>query len=172
MNQPTFPEPRGTKPPADLFADYLDFYRAGVEWKLRSIDEAALRTSRLPSGWTPIELLAHLVAMERRWFVWGFAGEPVAEPWGDNRDGDPDAPWQVPESVTLEELLAELHAGGRRTRELIAAAPLDQVAPPGPRFSGEPASLGWICFHVLQEYARHAGHLDIVVELAGGTQAE
>ena len=172
MNQPTFPEPRGTKPPADLFADYLDFYRAGVEWKLRSIDEAALRTSRLPSVWTPIELLAHLVAMERRWFVWGFAGEPVAEPWGDNRDGDPDAPWQVPESVTLEELLAELHAGGRRTRELVAAAPLDQVAPPGPRFSGEPASLGWICFHVLQEYARHAGHLDIVVELAGGTQAE
>ncbi|OYO02263.1 uncharacterized protein DUF664 [Propionibacteriaceae bacterium ES.041] len=172
MRQPPFPEPRGNKPPAELFADYLDFYRATIEWKLRSLDEAALRTSRLPSGWTPIELLGHLVAMERRWFVWGFAGEQVAEPWGDNRGGEKHAPWQVPESVTLDDLLGPLHAGGRRTREIIASASLDDLAPPGPRFSGEPASLGWICFHVLQEYARHAGHLDIVVELAGGELGE
>ena len=36
----------------------------------------------------------------------------------------------------------------------------------------EPPTLAWICFHVLQEYARHAGHLDVAVELAGGDVGE
>jgi hypothetical protein len=47
------------------------------------------------------------------------------------------------------------------------------VAATGGRFSGDEApDLRWICFHVLQEYARHAGHLDIVVELEGGPTGE
>ena len=51
---------------------------------------------------------------------------------------------------------------------MLAEHPLDSGAAPGPRFDDEPPTLAWICFHVLQEYARHAGHLDIAVELAGG----
>ena len=43
--------------------------------------------------------------------------------------------------------------------------PLDAPASPGGRFADDPPTLEWICFHVLAEYARHAGHLDIVVEL-------
>ncbi|NNG19363.1 DUF664 domain-containing protein [Naumannella sp. ID2617S] len=169
-------EPRGGSDPAALFCDYLDFYRQVVDRKLRSLSEAELCTSRLPSGWTPLELLTHLVHMEQRWFVWGFAGEAVADPWGDNRDAAKNAAWAVAEGISLEELLNRLHEGGRRTRAIIESHPLDAQAPPGPRFAGryaeQTASLAWICFHVLQEYARHTGHLDVAVELADGLQGE
>ena len=164
-----FPEPTGeSADSAELFVRYLRFYRETVLRKLSSLSEDELRTSRLPSGWTPLELLTHLAHMERRWFVWGFLGEQVPDPWGDDRDGR----WHVPEEVTLDRLEATLRAMGDRTDALLAEHPLDEVGRPGGRFDGEPPTLAWICFHVLQEYARHAGHLDIVVELAGGTVGE
>ena len=77
----------------------------------------------------------------------------------------------------MEELGDDVLAGedddlGRRTSGLLAGHPLAEVAPAGPRFDDEPPSLAWICFHVLQEYARHAGHLDVAVELAGGELGE
>jgi hypothetical protein len=53
--------------PAAQFVAYLDYYSAAVERKLAGLTDEQLRTSVLPSGWTPLELLAHLVHMERRW---------------------------------------------------------------------------------------------------------
>jgi uncharacterized damage-inducible protein DinB len=164
-----FPEPTaGTADPATLFARYLDFYRETVVRKLRSLPPAELRTSRLPSGWTPIELAAHLVHMEQRWFVWGHRGEQVEDAWGDQRDGR----WHVPDDVDLDTLLGRLRDVGERTTDLLRERPLDEQAALGGRFDHDPPSLAWICFHVLQEYARHAGHLDVVVELAGGEVGE
>lgn len=166
-------EPKGPRPTGEMFCAYLDFYRDVIEAKLRSVSSEQLREARLPSGWTPLELLNHLVHMERRWFVWAFAGEPVPEPYGDRVDGGSQGAWVVPADATLDGLVAQLRAGGARTRQIVAGASLADVAPPGPRFgSFPPQTLGWICFHVLQEYARHAGHLDVVVELAGGAQGE
>jgi hypothetical protein len=55
---------------------------------------------------------------------------------------------------------------------VLADVPLDTVAATGGRFEADPPPLAWICFHVLQEYARHVGHLDVVVELAGGATGE
>ena len=164
-----FPEPvAGTADPATLFSRYLEFYRETVIRKLRSLPEVELRTSRLPSGWTPMELLTHLLHMERRWFVWGHRGEPVDDPWGDERDGR----WHVPDDADLDTLAAELRAVGERTTGLLAERPLDEQAALGGRFEDDPPTLAWICFHVLQEYARHAGHLDVAVELAGGEVGE
>jgi uncharacterized damage-inducible protein DinB len=164
-----FPEPRGGESDATgLFARYLDYYRHTVLRKVRSLPEAERRHSRLPSGWTPLELVNHLLHMERRWFVWGFLGEDVPDPWGDDVDGR----WHVAEDLTLDDLETRLLAQGDRTSRLLAENELDALAPPGPRFEHEPASLAWICFHVLQEYARHTGQLDAAVELAGGEVGE
>ena len=167
-----FPEPSAeTGDPATLFARYLDFYRETVIRKVRSLPADEQRRTRLPSGWTPLELVHHLACMEQRWIVWGFLGDDVAEPWQDSRNS-PDEPWQLPEGMTVDDVVAMLRHVGERTSGVLAATPLDRQAPPGPRFTGEPATLAWICFHVLQEYARHAGHLDIAVELAGGPLGE
>jgi hypothetical protein len=162
-------EPRpDTADPAALFAGYLRFYRETAIAKVAALPVAEQRSSRLPTGWTPLELLRHLAYMERRWLVWGFLGEDVDEPWGD-RTGEPEGDrWWVPDHVGLDEVGAMLREVGATVDGLLARHALDEVAPPGPRFDGDPAPLAWICFHVLQEYARHVGHLDIAVELAGG----
>ena len=164
------PEPRGgDADPAGLFTRYLDFYRETVIDKVTSLPQTEVRTSRLPSGWTPLELLVHLAAMERRWFVWGFLGEDVADPWCDSVDGA----WHAPADLDVAEAARRLREVAARTTAVLETHDLGEPAPEGPRFpEGDPATLAWICFHVLQEYARHAGHLDIAVELAGGALGE
>jgi len=113
---------RGERPdrrltdPATLLVGYLDFYRAIVAAKVDGLSDAELRTSRLPSGWTPIELLKHLVYMERRWLAWGFLAEPVPDPWGD---ADADDRWVVAEDETVGGLVAAMLAGGERTRSIV-----------------------------------------------------
>jgi Protein of unknown function (DUF664) len=120
-----------------------------------------VRTSRLPSGWTPLELIKHLVYMEKRWFQWGFTAEQLAAPYGDQ---DADGRWRVGPEETMADLVAALHAGGLRTRAIVAESALSDVAAIGGRFGKDDRdphpTLAWIMLHVLQEYARHAGHLD------------
>jgi uncharacterized damage-inducible protein DinB len=157
-----------TADPADLFARYLAYYRETTSSKVRALPEGEQRTSRVGSKWTPIELLNHLAFMERRWFVWGFLGEEVELPWGDSEEHR----WHVAHAVTVEDVARALDETARRTEEILKTRSLDEAASAGGRFGDEPPTLAWICFHVLQEYARHAGHLDIVVELAGGPTGE
>ena len=166
------PEPaKQTSDTKTLFLDYLDYYRATVAAKLEGLTEAEMRSSRLPSGWAPLELVKHLVFMEQRWLRWGFAAEQVPEPWGDN---DEEGRWYVDRDQSAEGLLAALAEGGRRTRDIVERAALDARSAIGGRFRSpqEAPALVWILFHVLQEYARHAGHLDIARELADGATGE
>jgi Protein of unknown function (DUF664) len=159
--------------PTELLLGYLDYYRSAVTRKIDGLADGDLRTSRLPSGWTPLELLKHLVYMERRWIRWGFDAEQVPSPWGDD---DEDGRWRVDPQETVADLLAALHAGGARTRVIVTESALSAVAAPGGRFTEDDPNprptLGWILLHVLQEYARHAGHLDIARELIDGATGE
>jgi hypothetical protein len=163
---PTLPIPSR----AEVFVTYLDYFRSGVIARVEGLSELEVRSSRLPSGWTPIELLRHLTFVEMRWLEWGFEGQTVEDPWGDNRDER----WYVSEDESREVVVGELRAQGFRTRKIIRANALDTVAQPGPRFKegGEVPTLERILFHIFQEYARHLGHLDIVAELAGGPTGE
>ncbi len=154
---------------AGRWADYLDWVRSEMIRGVLGLAPEQQRTSLVPSGWTPLELLSHVLHMEQRWFVWGFLGEPVDEPFGDWDVPDPtvvdEARWQVEEGVTADEIADRLEAIGDRTRVVLSSYPLAAVGSTQGRFDDHPPTLEWICFHVLAEYARHAGHLDIVVEL-------
>ncbi|MFI7595354.1 DinB family protein [Micromonospora sp. NPDC049359] len=165
-----FPEP--TAPAGsrtEVFLRYLDYFRESVVAKVSALDEAELRSSRLPSGWTPLELLTHLRHVERRWIEWGFQGRDVAEPWGDRRNDR----WYVAPDETRDDLVAALRAQGAHTTDVVSAHDLAEIGAPGPRWDGaDPASLERVLFHLVQEYARHLGHLDVVAELAGGPTGE
>ena len=175
MTGPDLPEPERTwSDPAQTFARYLRYYREAVLARCGSLSADELRLSRLPSGWTPLELLNHLAHMEQRWFVWGFLNDEVEHVWGDWSRDDPwddavtDARWRVADDVTAEDLAGRLRDLGERVTEILTTRSLDEVAPATERFDdADPPTLEWICFHVLHEYARHAGHLDISVELSG-----
>jgi hypothetical protein len=162
----------------ERWADYLDWLREDIVEGVLDVPVAERTVARLPSGWSPVELLSHVLHMEQRWFVWGFLGEQVPAPWGDWNVDDPSldpgpggvAPaWSVDDDVSAEDLAAELRAIGRRTRETLLGHGLQERARTGGRFSENPPTLEWICFHVLAEYARHAGHLDIVRELGAAS---
>ncbi|HEY0903378.1 MAG TPA: DinB family protein [Marmoricola sp.] len=162
---PMLPEASRT----DVFVGYLDYFRRRVVEKIQGLDEVEQRRSRLPSGWTPVELLKHLTFVELRWLEWGFEGRAVEDPWGDQRDGR----WYVAPAETVEDLVAALEEQAVRTRAVITGNDLAEVGRPGPRWEGaEPATLERVLFHLLQEYARHLGHLDIVAELAHGPVGE
>ena len=164
-----FSEPAAdTADPAELFARYLSYYRETAIQKVCALPEEEQRRTRVPSGWTPLELLNHLGFMERRWFVWGFLGEEVERPWDDSRGHR----WYLDPQTGADVVVRALEEVGERTTEILRAHPLDRHGSTGGRFGDHPPSLAWICFHVLQEYARHVGHLDIVVEMAGGPTGE
>ncbi|HLQ53860.1 MAG TPA: DUF664 domain-containing protein [Streptosporangiaceae bacterium] len=165
-----FPEPTTpVRSRAEVFLGYLDYFRSRLVSKLTALPGSELRGSRLPSGWTPIELLNHLAHVELRWLEWGFEGRDVGDPWADSTDGR----WYVAPGETFEELVAALHAQAARTRAIVESHDLADTGQPGERWDGaDPPALERILFHLLQEYARHVGHLDIVSEFAGGPAGE
>ncbi|WP_051342649.1 DUF664 domain-containing protein [Pseudonocardia spinosispora] len=152
-----------------MFVGYLDYFRDQLLAKVCSLSDDDARLSTVPSGWAPIELLMHLRHVERRWLEWGFLGMDVGDPWADHRDDR----WYVPADLPLTEVAEALRAQGARSRSIIEAHDLAEIGRPGPRWDGQPpASLERILFHLLQEYARHLGQLDVVTELAGGPVGE
>ncbi len=115
-------------------------------------------------------LVQHLGWVERRWLQWGLAAEDVVAypPGGDT------AEWSVPDDVTTAQVFETYAVEVARSRSLVAAAALDERAAVGGRFAtaAEAPSLIRILFHLLQEYARHVGHLDIAREMVDGITGE
>jgi hypothetical protein len=159
--------------PKEVLLGFLDYYRSVIARKLEGLTDAELRESRLPSGWSPLELVKHLVYMERRWLRWGFLAEQVPDPRGDE---DKSGRWHAGPGDTAAGLIAALHAAGERTRTIASAADLADVSAPGGRFPEDDPrprpTLAWVLVYVLQEYARHAGHLDVARELVDGATGE
>jgi uncharacterized damage-inducible protein DinB len=154
---------------AEVFSGYLDYFRARLVSRLQSLPPEALRNSLLPSGWAPIELIKHLRYVEYRWLEWGFLGRLVPDPWGDQQDGR----WYVAPGESLADLVAALDAQAAATAAIVAAHDLAEVGQPSERWQGSgPPALERVLFHLVQEYARHVGQLDVVCELAGGEVGE
>jgi uncharacterized damage-inducible protein DinB len=160
--------------PHELLLGHLDYYRDTLLRKLEGLEEETLRSSRLPSGWSPLELVWHLLHVERRWLVWGFNAEQMDDPWGDTAENAPQGRWHVPERLTTADVLDRFRAQCERSRAVASGSTLHTRAAVGGRFPTEAAAptLSWILFHLVQEYARHVGQLDVVRELADGSTGE
>ena len=162
--------PRSVGDPRDILLQQLSYYRATLLAKLDGLNQEQLTSSILPSGWSPLELLRHLAFVERRWMQWGFEAEQTPDPRGDE---DPNSErWIVMPEDTVESLSAWLAEIAARTEAVAATAELTDRAKLGGRFSSDPPTLGWILIHLLQEYARHLGQLDVVRELTDGSVGE
>jgi hypothetical protein len=93
----------------------------------------------------------------------------VPDPWGDSRDDR----WVVGAEETLANLTERLREQAAVTRSIVEGHDLSEVGQPSERWDGAPpATLERILLHLVQEYARHAGHLDIVRELIDGRIGE
>lgn len=156
--------------PRRLLTDYLDWYRDRLLHKLAGLSETQLRAHVVPLSWSPMGLVKHLGWVERRWMRWGFAAEDVLPypPGGDREEWDVQA--HEPTAAVISTYREEVE----RSRTLAAGADLDEKARVGGRFQtpAQAPSLGRILVHLLQEYARHLGQLDVARELIDGVIGE
>lgn len=149
----------------------LDQQRESVLGIVGGLPEAALRRAVFPSGWTCLGLIHHLaVDDERYWFRGVAAGEPIGFP------ADEDSGWLVGPQIAAGEVFRLYREEIARADAIIAATPLEAPARrrdprwdtwgwPGP---AETVNLRWIILHMIEETARHAGHLDTARELLDG----
>ncbi|SDK78930.1 DinB family protein [Streptomyces indicus] len=146
---------------------WLDFHRATLALKCEGLtDDQAATASVPPSAFTLTGLVQHMAEVERNWFRRVFAGEdapPIHDPQADPRG--PDGGFDLADDATLGGALATWQAEVEYARKLCADHPLTATG----RFMGQDVSLRWILVHMIEEYARHNGHADLLRERIDGT---
>jgi uncharacterized damage-inducible protein DinB len=144
---------------------WLEFHRTTLELKCEGLDDTARKARPVPTSLLSLHgLLRHMAEVERNWFRRTLLDEPDAPPiWYDPAVEDSEL---VPlDDADWEADLATWRAECERSRESAAARSLDDT---GLR-NGEPCSLRWIYVHMVEEYARHNGHADLIRELVDGS---
>ena len=173
-------DPR-TFPPIDgdersTLAGFLQHHRDTLEWKCRGLDRAALAATTASSTMTLGGLLKHLAFVEDHWSVYWVAGRERSAPWATvDWAADPDWDWNSAVDDEPEDLLAMWKASARLAQHTLDAAidesGLDGVASRRNR-EGEAVSLRWVYVHLIEEYARHNGHADLLREAIDGETGE
>jgi hypothetical protein len=154
--------PTETGTERETLTGLLDFLRATVVHKVAGLTDAeAARTSVTPSTLTPAGLVKHLTGAERFWFSIDFAAADLPFPWPDD---DPHGAFALEPDDTLSGLVAAYEAECARSREVVAAAELDDLA----KAEGMNFNLRYALSHMIEETARHCGHLDLLREAIDG----
>jgi uncharacterized damage-inducible protein DinB len=165
-------DPVADAPERAALDEWLDFHRATVRVKCAGLtDEAGTRhpvpTSPLLS---PAGLVSHLIDTEQWWFEAVLHDGPDLSRWSPE---DPDRDWIPPDGVGLARLLDTYDERCARSRELAAGLDLSFTARREvEQGAGRPVTLRWIVLHMIEETARHNGHLDVVRELIDGVRGE
>jgi uncharacterized damage-inducible protein DinB len=144
----------------------LDRHRDAVLWKVAGLDDEQLRRPMTPSGTNLLGLVKHLAAVEYGWFCEPF-GRPT-EPLPFDED-DPDADLRVAAGETTADVLAFYERARAAADQAIDDLDLDDT---GTAWFGDTVSMRWVLLHMVEETARHAGHVDIVRELIDGVTGD
>ncbi|MCA1216833.1 DinB family protein [Streptomyces sp. 8L] len=152
----------------ELLEGWLDHHRATLALKCAGLSDAQLRRPAVaPSGLSLLGLVRHLAECERGWFRETLDGEDV--PGIYFTDEDPDGDFHPGEDATWAEAYATWQAEIAEARRRAAAHRLDDAAAGrGQRETGRPFTLRWIYTHMIEEYARHNGHADLLREALDG----
>lgn len=163
---------------AETLRAFLDYHRDTLRTKVAGLDASALDRTLGPSSMTLGGLLSHLTLVEDSWFSVVLAGNPPAPPWDDvDWKADNDWDWHRAAGLGLEELLPAYDETVARTdrciEQALAAGGLETESVRESRREGEGKfSLRWILLHMLEEYARHNGHADLLRESIDGQVGE
>lgn len=150
----------------DTLTGLLDFLRSTVVHKVAGLtDEQAFSTAIPPSALCPAGVVKHLTGVERFWFSIDFAGADLPWPWPDD---DPHGNFPIMAGDTLAAIVAAYVQECGRSRQAIRDAHLDDIAR-GPDMS---FNLRYAIAHMIEETARHCGHLDLLRERIDGTTGE
>ena len=152
-----------------MLEGWLDWHRQTLLSKCAGLTAEQLKTASVePSNLTLLGLVRHMSEVERGWFRIHAAGQSLPYLYcddDDNPDGDFDDVEKADAEADYAAYLAELDA----VRSAVAGLPLDHEAT---RSRGGTFSLRWIYLHMIEEYARHNGHADLLREAIDGATGE
>jgi hypothetical protein len=165
----TRPEPPPTGDERPMLTVWLDYQRATLLWKCEGLDGAALaRPGVPPSSLTLLGLVRHMALVEWWWFDHIFTGSSSPEPFStvDDRDADFNDidPGRAMADIELFQRQCEVSRALAAAAESLDASSVSTEKPT--------VSLRWITIHMIEEYARHNGHADLLREQIDGVVGE
>lgn len=159
-------EPPTTGDERTILVGLLEHQRETLAWKCSGLTPSQLREAAVPpSGITLLGLLRHLAKVERSWFGLVLAAEPGWRPaWETDANGGFDV-----EDADAEEALAVWRQACAKSREFVdASESLDVIG----NYQGQAFTLRYVLGHMIEEYARHNGHADLIRERLDGSTGE
>ncbi|MFE0581316.1 DinB family protein [Streptomyces sp. NPDC058874] len=164
-------EPPTTAAEREMLDGWLDYHRATLLWKCEGLrDEQLRRTPLAPSELSLLGLLRHMAEVERYWFREIMLGEELPELYVTDEDRDGD--FHFTEAATRAETERVWRAEVERARQAAAGRSLDLVSEARNHHRGEVFSLRWVYTHMIEEYARHNGHADLLREQIDGATGD
>jgi hypothetical protein len=172
MTTPTAPPDTRREPPETgderaMLEGMLEFHRATLLWKCAGLSDEQLRSNGVPtSDLTLLGLVRHITEVERGWFFDYLPYEATPIYFTKERPNDD---FDALDSAPVADVFARLQSELDLIRREIAVVPLDQ------EFTdkrGKAYSLRWVYLHMIEEYARHNGHADLIREGIDGVTGE
>ncbi len=176
VDEQSRPEPPLAGDETTTLLGFLEYQRATFAWKCGGLDTAGLQATIGASTMTLGGMLKHLALVEDYWFSQWLYGRDSDAPWNAvDWDADPNWDWHSAAGDTPEQLFALWQDAVTRSRSLtneaLADGGLERLAQrAGP--DGRVPSLRWIVCHMIEEYARHNGHADLLRESVDGLTGE
>lgn len=170
------PEPPLEADEPTMLRAFLDYQRATLAWKCDGLDAEAFQATVGTSTMTLGGLLKHLALVEDNWFTRWLHGRDIGAPWNTvDWDADNDWEWNSAADDAPEQLRELWHETVERSRaaveEALADGGLDRLTER--RWpDGRSPSLRWVLCHMIEEYARHNGHADLLRESVDGATGE
>lgn len=153
-----------------MLNNWLDWHRETLAVKCQGLTDEQLRErSTSPSPMSLLGLVRHMAHVEYVWFRVIIEGEEWNSPIKDD-DTDPDGDFLNVDTATVEEAFALWRAQIDHARKVSAGLPLDAIGKT--KRHGEDCSHRWILVHMIEEYARHNGHADLIRERVDGVTGE
>ncbi|MEU2930327.1 DinB family protein [Streptomyces sp. NPDC007251] len=154
-----------------MLEGWLDYHRLTLAHKCDGLTDEQLRTaSAPPSELSLMGLVRHMAEVERAWFRKVLVGDDPGPIYCT--DEDPDGDFHVTGAATWQEAYATWQAEIETARRNAAAFQLDDLSRGRSRFTDEPFNLRWIYTHMIEEYARHNGHADLLRERIDGATGD
>jgi uncharacterized damage-inducible protein DinB len=166
-------DPRRTDPPMvngdekDSYDRWLDWHRTTLLLKCEGLDDADRRARPVATSLMSLHgLVRHMAEVERNWFRKAIAGEDLDGGiyWSDD---NPEGDFEMPDDARWEDDLAVWQGEIDKARAIAAAHDLDDSGIR--KRTGERVDLRWVYVHMIEEYARHNGHADLIRELVDGS---
>ena len=168
--------PAGADEAATLLG-FLDFQRATLAWKCSGLTDDQLRIAVPPSSMTLGGLLKHVASAEDAWFTRAVGGRPMPDPWAaaDAAGFGLEWSWTSAAADTGDSLRALWSERVERSRAIVNGVLQERgeaaLGDMHESWAGR-VSLRWIIAHMIEEYARHNGHADLLREAVDGATGE